>query len=142
VREILFRGKRKDNNGKWIYGGLLDHWVGSGEELYFVTKSVFPPFVEMIPETIGQYTGVKDKSGRKIFEGDVVRIVVVYSDCDVIYTGAIRYERGSFWFSGESASGNGYTTCCWHHVSDSDIEIIGNVHDDPELLKGGGNGAD
>jgi hypothetical protein len=74
----------------------------------------------MIPETIGQYTGVKDKSGRKIFEGDVV---VDNRGCISV----VEYVNGGF-HSQDDAYSLGYYAMS--------LKVIGNVHDDPELLRG------
>ena len=68
MREILFRGKRK-NNGEWVYGFVLNaEYTLIG---YYKNGHDFC-IVEVIPETVGQYTGLKDNKGNKIFENDIV----------------------------------------------------------------------
>ena len=143
MREILFRGKRKDTS-KWTEGLTvfkLDKYVymckSSMCEITYdlqhnikAITSKNPFFVEVIPETVGQFTGLTDKNGKKIFEGDIVS----FADCwDTQHKGIVCWRSGS------------YDVDC--SKSDKDIfrlftayacgaKIIGNIHDNPELMGG------
>ena len=123
MREIILRGKRIDN-GEWVYGSLF---VGF-KKCYICPKAIamynfdaalcLGGFVEVDPSTVGQYTGLEDKNGKRIFEGDILSFRAGR-------THVVRFEDGAF------------------ILEDSAIpipfaiksEIIGNVHDNPELLK-------
>ena len=131
-REILFRGKRV-NNGEWIEGNLVEddhdsyrmfivtsaHW-DIDEDGY--TDLMETEVVEVISETVGQYTGLTDKNGREIFEGDIVR----------------RKERlFTVKYSTEQARFLAFRPNGLHDpIAVKYCEVIGNIHDNPELLKG------
>ena len=128
MREILFRGKAIDDN--WYYGVPLvfteDYVCMTAPHTY--NKSV-------IPETVGQFTGSTDKNGKKIFEGDIHErenhfFVVKYGkyrDCETS-------EDGYGWYF-EYTHRKG---CEGFDGTESEyVNIIGNIHDNPELLKGG-----
>lgn len=124
MREILFRGKRVDN-GEWVYGNYA--FTDFDNKQYFIFQNkAFEHLV--IPETVGQYTGLTDKNGKKIFEGDIVEYQNGY--------GHIEWAQlhGAFMCVEENGD-------YWEWLDNMyDIEVIGNIHDihdNPELLKGG-----
>lgn len=131
MREILFRGKRIDN-GEWIKGDLIenqgDHYIYEASDVTTFacgcTTEVSVYCNQVIPETVGQFTGLTDKNGKRIFEGDIVRKPELYMNA----VGVIRY-------------GGTHFRCSCKEYPDLGIwtldEVIGNIHDNPELLKGG-----
>ena len=128
MREILFRGKRKDN-GEWVEGGYyhqIDKRFGIRTEsdiiICFGIYSDIQINIEVIPETIGQYTGLKDKNDNKIFEGDILKLG----------TGKIRYV---FYGITTFRHTNFETYAKEFDHKDLGYEIIGNIHDNPELLE-------
>lgn len=137
--EKLFRGKRTDN-GKWVEGGYIPLDVDSGYEYivepcnYASTFSALDKIklnsILVIPETVGQFTGLTDKNGTRIFEGDIVRAFTRFSE---IYVSSVAYHDGTFWFKNWS-----WTKFLFKFEK---IEVIGNIHDNPELLEGGGDNA-
>lgn len=133
MREILFRGQTRQKGEKvrmdgspvdsnWVYGGILP---GKGDHsIIYQTE----PELEKFPvytDTVGQYTGLKDKNGTRIFEGDIVEHerhmhIVAYND-----------EYAGFWPFYDQDHPAGYG------VIGEESEVIGNIHDNPELLEGG-----
>lgn len=128
MREILFRGKTED--GKWVEGHyiVLQRKDIIKSRMYTGYAEIdvdewFPEWSEVIPETVGQYTGLKDKNGKKIFEGDIVENYAVY--------GLVIFEDGMFTLD-KSANvnfGGHKQPLCYFDA----IEVTGNIHDNKEI---------
>lgn len=160
MREILFRGKQVDN-GEWVEGdfchpcNIVFEAMGYDEVLGQKDVPVINDYA-VIPETVGQYTGLTDKNGTKIFEGDIAQ----YTDeegyypedcCD--FVGKIVLEHGAFGIATNDNIPIDLDNWCdndnfvslwelyWNLEPEgemlSSIEVIGNIHDNPELLRGG-----
>ena len=138
IREVIFRGKRTDN-GKWICGDLrhISDWKG-GYNPHIVDntngRNNSVTGLEIIPETVGQYTGLTDKNGVKIFEGDIVRYDVNYHDMVISYD----VENWGGWLY-EDMDDNMQAYSIYEFCL-KDIAVVGNIHDNPELLGGESNG--
>lgn len=139
MREIKFRGKLL-NSGKWAYGNLDIKKTGTA--IITPDKTALGTYGRVEPETIGQYTGLHDKKGQEIYEGDIVRFPANDEYDEVNY---ISYEcwfdsRDTFkygWhfsrskFHGCLCGGNSCVSMEWARQ----LEVIGNVHDNKELLE-------
>lgn len=131
MREILFRGKRLDN-GEWVEGNLLGNELilPKGQVVYktddnrIVTHEVNCYAID--PSTVGQYTGLTDKNGKRIFEGDIF---------EWGYAG-VKDFRYVIVYDAKLASFVGERHFGFVSLNGIDIEIIGNIHDNPELLEG------
>ena len=135
MREILFRGK--DIKGNW-YEGLLAHNIAK-DEWYISNKAGISTAYQVRPETIRQYTGLSDKNGTKIFEGDVVRISEDYYD-GLHYSGnEVYYSDGAFCVEYETPEYD-VTSIGFLVREGVEVEVIGNIYDNPELIGGGENG--
>ena len=133
MREIVFRGKRKDN-GKWIEGYYfkkLNPHTEDGFPLYHGIADL-PPFgAEVIPETVGQFTGLVDRNGKRIFEGDIIK------DCDYDHIHTVRYFGDEGYPAFDCHPEIQFCECngLSHLVAVSAIEVIGNIHENTELLE-------
>ena len=126
-REILFRGKRTDN-GEWVYGNLIDSDSIVGKIVDFDGEYFIPEFwYKVVPETVGQFTGLTDKNGIKIFDGGIVRL---YDDSeDELVNGVIVFNADfcSFCVSMKCHE-DVMLMAHWQY------EVIGNIYDNKELL--------
>ena len=135
MREILFRGKRMDN-GEWFdgfYTCVADvHYILSGIFDSLINGIINTRGYKVIPETVCQFTGLYDKNGRKIFEGDIVEGNSEYFTYTHPY-GKVVYDGGQYLISFDDVLEDIECLGAWAN----DVEIIGNIYDNPELLKGG-----
>lgn len=145
MREIKFRGKRLDN-GEWIYGDLLH--IAGGCIIYYGSQTeseliedkpnlaielYMDEVTPVDPDTVGQFTGMFDRNGREIYEGDILKITiskskevkrVAYSSKQAAF--GIQYPDGVFFPFSYDLIG----------ASEDNYKVIGNIHDNPSLLKG------
>lgn len=149
MREMLFRGKKK-YNGKWVEGYLFPNLYGDFEirECGTYDEDFYTDDYEIFPETIGQYTGLTDKNGKKIFEGDIVKCTDTFSDYEFIAVVMFGNPKGEYnWgFQLNRISGANANTdiLLWVDMEETGafIEVIGNIHDNFELLKNGKEACD
>lgn len=132
MREILFRGK--DMFGKWIQGDLLQY-LGS-RILHIAQNYTGAGGQEVVPETVGQYTGITDDNGKKIFEGDILKVVnnkykktYITKVCTYFNTLCVNPNGKYYEFTPI-----GFENAIWDDES-YEIEVIGNIYDNPELLE-------
>ena len=123
MREILFRGKCAYDNS-WIYGVPIQCYDGDWQ---ICTDSAR---YTVKPRSIGEYTGLNDSNGAKIFEGDVVKWQTLYR---TKYIGVVEYGMGCF---AVRYGGNCPALDLVLNAAYDGIKVIGNIHDNPELLKG------
>ena len=142
MREILFRGKQTDN-GEWIEGAYSPFHLNFGEReekphiiIISDDEDIDGLWCEVIPETVGQYTGLTDKNGVKIFEGDIVHCVSKLDSADMV----IIFECGQFRMILAEKYHEYQTNVGYYDINCFAKEVIGNIHDNPELLGGENNG--
>lgn len=139
MREILFRGKIV-RTGEWVCGGIVhqtDHYGEPVDRYYIIDGTETQDYdigyeYEVIPETVGQFTGLRDKNGKRIFEGDIVDV-----EYDIQYVGVASERIGLFevvfydgCFMKQKKDGG-----LFHFIPSDKCKVVGNIHDNLELLE-------
>lgn len=143
-RELKFRGLR--NNGEWIYGGFCRRWNNKPCVVVYNPKERdddpnsyeddWEIYVDVYEDTIGQFTGLLDKNGKEIYEGDIITVngnyprVVLWDKMTWGLMPTEFYHDKYFWVMNLQHPGTDW----WEEFAD-EFEIIGNIHDNPELIK-------
>ena len=137
-REILFRGQTRRYGEKlknvagepmesnWVYGGIFPNNFGSDFAIIYQQEPDIKKF-SVYADTVGQYTGLTDKNGKKIFEGDILN--TTNSNYAIWY---VDYKNTAFCCNQGNAN---YSCVLDEFMQYSDVEVIGNIHDNPELLE-------
>lgn len=149
MREILFRGKEdKGLKHEWVYGGIVhqtDYYGKKVNRFFIIDGTTTQDYdigyeIEVIPETVGQFTGLCDKKGRKIFEGDILKIYKEIDCFGIVYSPPLEYPLNVvvkydlcawMWETiGEEKYYIKFPEAWCHYKS----EVIGNIFDNHELL--------
>lgn len=152
-REIKFRGKRLDGQG-WAFGSYIEAELNNGIAHEIVPYKRGEPVVEVDPETVGEYTGLKDTNGRDIYEGDIIDINYKYYACgingvipdqDCACLGVVLYNQYTAAYElrlikaeypiDVKGYDEEYSLNLDSFDLDGGIELCGNIHDNPDLLE-------
>jgi len=141
MRTIKFRGKT--TKGAWLYGDL-EHCVDDGTKMTYIFDDVLSQGGAVLPETVGQFTGLKDKNDNEIYEGDIIHVKGNTFDKDF---GVVTYHKNGYFYIDDSFGE--FPRGCVKPIGDffnsisrndffqgMEFYVIGNVHDNKDLVKG------
>ena len=131
MREIKFRGISKETN-EWVFGYYI---VAAG--MPFISVFGVREPILIIPKTLGQYTGIKDKNDKEIYEGDIVELTNTYKGMNtksIVEIDFIDFTFAGKWAEEYSPSGYMYNPLGSYNFPIVTIEVIGNIYENPELL--------
>ena len=146
MRDILFRGQTRRKGeyivnmagdkceSHWVYGGIFPQNKDGDFAIIYQQEPEIRKFT-VYAETVGQYTGLTDKNGVRIFEGDIVHCVSKLDSADRV----VIFECGQFRMILAEKYHEYQTNVGYYDINCFAKEVIGNIHDNPEILKGGGD---
>lgn len=137
-RQIKFRGKRVDT-AEWVIGCLVGYHQAyyDGNSNRVCIDSGILTTTEVDSDTVGQFTGLLDKNGKEIYEGDVLKLYIGNGQYELRQ---VYWWQGSYWTKRVKSYGwygEEPQTLSFYFTNEIKVEIYGNIHDNPELLKGG-----
>lgn len=146
MRDILFRGKGI-HTGNWAEGNL-NTYEGDMRKTYTFISNQYAGSIEVIPETVGQFTGLCDKNGKQIFEGDILQIrngpyceepfssfVIAYGIYRITNSSPTEIIGFYLYWTSDKEEYHKFPNLKWW-IEEREAVCIGNIHDNPELLKG------
>lgn len=126
MRTIKFRGKRTDN-GSWETGGVAPLWINTNRENWCIVDMITGFITPVITETVGQFIGMTDKNGKEIYEGDLILCKYWNNETGIIVYDDVKSSYRVKWLT--------FAAMRKDRISiRAKIEVIGNIHDNPELL--------
>ena len=130
MREILFRGKRTDND-EWVCGFAIDS-VLRDSIFNYITQSIVGYYAKVYRSTVGQFTGLLDKTSTKIFEHDIVRCE--FNSAPPM-NGKVVFENGAFGLRWKHHGSGVENFAAFECICNVEYTVIGNIHDNPELME-------
>ena len=129
MREIKFRGKDR-NTGEWFYGNYYDKDTKGNTHICNQYKGS----LVIAPETVGQFTGLYDKNGKEIYDGDICRMETGRCSHFVYMSVEWNMESAAFGFRLKGETYIGCSEAFRRWIAEGRVEVIGNIHDNPELI--------
>lgn len=132
MRTIKFRGKLLDN-GEWVYGDLEIRRIDNRCFIHtYNDDGIYFRQFEVIPKTVGQFTGIKDGKGTEIYKYDIIEVTLRHNKETVsTYIAVVDQKEGAFGFKNKQGF------CPFYGQIHENYRVIGNIHDNPELMEGG-----